>query len=356
MVPRPDERPAPLPSGWSVVDAPFGDIGGLLQQVHKYDPDVVILHHLADPVISDALRSRCPTIEVVHATLCQGEKLFRRGDRLCRHPIGARCLIDWYAGPCGTTPSPIVALGALLAARAHIAALNRLDRVIVGSKYMRDHLLGEGIEPTRISVVDLEGHATPVKDDPLGRQEDSCRLLFVGRVTYNKGLQYLLRALAELDRSFQVEVAGDGWFLPRAKELARDLEIADRTRFLGNVLGADLTRAYQRANLVVVPSIFPEPLGLVVGEARRHGVPAVVSDAGGLQEWADGDPGVVIAPRADASGLASVITRIRERPSIAVRPSRRNSQSLSDAIVLATLEARCHRYTNEDGEGPRVTS
>jgi hypothetical protein len=154
MVPGPDQRPTPAPSSWSVVDAPFGDIGGLLQQVHQYDPEVVILHHLADPAVSDGLRARCPTIEVVHTTLCQGGKLFRRGDRLCRHPVGARCLIDWYAGPCGSTPSRLVAVDALRSARAHIAALSRLDHVIVGSKYMRDYLLGEGIRLERISVVD----------------------------------------------------------------------------------------------------------------------------------------------------------------------------------------------------------
>ena len=189
----------------------------------------------------------------------------------------------------------------------------------------------------------------PVEDRArLGGQKDSCRLLFVGRVNYNKGLQYLLRAVGELDRSFRLEVAGHGWFSPRAKELARDLGISDRTRFLGNVVGADLARAYQRADLVVVPSILPEPLGLVVGEARCHGVPVVVSDAGGLPEWAD-DAGVVVAPRADAQGLASVIRRVREHPSIAAPLSRRNSQSLLDVIVRTVHEARSRRYAGEDG-------
>jgi glycosyltransferase involved in cell wall biosynthesis len=342
MVPRLDQRPTPAPSSWSVVDASFGDIGGLLQQVNQYDPEVVILHHLADPAVSDGLRALRPTIEVVHGPLCQGGKLFRRGDRLCRHPVDARCLVDWYTGPCGPTPNPLVAIDALRSARAHIAALSRLDRVIVGSSYMRDYLLGEGIKLERISVVDLlEGHAMAVEGrSRLGGQKDSCQLLFVGRIGYNKGLQYLLKALAELDRSFRLEVAGDGWYSPRARELARDLGIDDRTGFLGNVVGADLERAYQRADLVVVPSIWPEPLGLVVGEARRYGVPVVVSDAGGLPEWADDDAGVVVAPRADASGLASVIRRVREQPTTAAPPSQRSSESLLDLIVNTVYEAR----------------
>jgi glycosyltransferase involved in cell wall biosynthesis len=143
----------------------------------------------------------------------------------------------------------------------------------------------------------------------------------------------LLAALARLDESFRLEVAGDGWFLPTAKKLAEGLCIADRTRFLGNIVDVELEEAYKRADLVVVPSIGSEGFGLVVGEARRYGLPVVVSETGALPEWAEGDPGVLVAPRADATGLAAVIRGVREHPPERDHLSSRKSPSLADVIV-----------------------
>jgi glycosyltransferase involved in cell wall biosynthesis len=172
----------------------------------------------------------------------------------------------------------------------------------------------------------------PEKRPRVRQADDTFGILFVGRITYNKGLQYLLKALARLESMFRLEVAGQGWYLERAESLAQDLGIRERTLFLGNVVGADLTRAYERSDVVVIPSIWPEPVGLVVGEARMLGVPVVVTDAGGLPEWADGDPGVVVAPRADAAGLAAVIRHVRKQPTIVSNRARRSRRSLSEVV------------------------
>jgi glycosyltransferase involved in cell wall biosynthesis len=220
-------------------------------------------------------------------------------------------------------------------ARAHIAALGRLNHVVVGSVYMREYLIGEGISPELISVVDLgrfgsdDNSTLKVEPDP-----DRYRLLFVGRIVYNKGLQYLLRALAQLDSSYELDVVGEGWFLETAKQLVHRLGVGDRTDFLGELVGDDLAQRYRKADLVVVPSIWPEPVGLVVGEARRHGVSVIVSAAGGLPEWARGDSGVIVAPRADADRLASVIRRTRtDSGTVTVALHRHQRGSLNEMIV-----------------------
>jgi glycosyltransferase involved in cell wall biosynthesis len=204
---------------------------------------------------------------------------------------------------------------------------------------MRDYLAGENIDPNKVAIVDFEGHALHESSPTsgLGRGDrggrESCQLLFVGRVAYSKGLQYLLEAVGQLDSSYCLDVVGDGWFLPKAIRLAQDLGVEERTVFWGRLAGMDLEQAYQRADIVVVPSILPEPLGLVVGEARHRGILVTVSNAGGLPEWAEGDPGVAVAPRADAAGLASTIARVRRWSPIDRPRTARHSQSLSDAII-----------------------
>lgn len=329
----------------SVGITSFAQMDELSDAVRNYGPDLVVLHHVGDGRVTDAVRSLYPTIEVVHTMLCAGSKLFRRGDRLCGHPVGARCLVDWYAGPCGTSPSPLVAARALRSARAYIGGLQRLDAVVVGSTYMRDYLQVEGIHPRRIIVADLGGHRRPMaaSRNTAHSNTGDLSVLFVGRVVYNKGLQYLVKAFQELDATFRLEVAGDGWYAPSVRALADKVQPAGRVRFLGNLTGRDLDLVYSEADVVVVPSLCPEPVGLVVGEARRHGVPVVVSDAGGLPEWADGDPGVVVVPRASASALALALRTLSRSTHAADVSGCRGRDSLSDVVVNSIPTATSRR-------------
>ena len=346
LVSNPLQRPPTSAGGSPVIDVPFDDTDAVITRVHDFHPDLVVLHSVAKPAISDALRVRYRTVEVVHTLLCPGSKLFRRGDEPCGHPVGLRCLVDWYWGPCGPSRNPISALRGVQSAREHIAALCRLDQVLVGSRYMREYLVGEGIPAERISVVRLpHGGPSTNRAHHGERSPEIYRLLFVGRVTYNKGLQYLLSALALLETSFHLDVAGDGWFLPRAMELSHGLGLVDRTRFLGSVAADAVPALYQYTDLVVVPSICPEPVGLVVGEARSHGVPVVVTEAGGLPEWADDDPSVLVAPRADARALAATIEDARRQQRTS-RPRDARDHSLTDAIIGALHAAKPRSFSS----------
>jgi glycosyltransferase involved in cell wall biosynthesis len=67
---------------------------------------------------------------------------------------------------------------------------------------------------------------------------------------------------------------------------------------------------YPTARLVVVPSLWPEPFGLVGPEAMAHGIPVVASRVGGIPEWLDdGEVGFLVEP-GDVQGLADRINRL----------------------------------------------
>lgn len=341
-------------TGWSARPLKVDDIASVLGEVQRFEPDVVVLHHLANEAVHRLLQGRYFTAQVVHTVLCGGNKVFRRHDSLCDHPVGNRCITDWYVGPCGSTRNPLTAVRTLAVARSHIRALGRADSVLVGSEFMRGYLMGEGIAAELVSVVDLQHDAVTDASSPRVRvetelwpgrssSEDLYRLLFVGRMTYVKGLQYLIKALAQLHASFVLDVAGNGWYETRAKELVQELGLGGRVRFLGNVEEAALEAVYDRSDLLVVPSIWPEPVALVVGEARRRGLTVVVSDTGGLPEWAVGDSGVRVAPRADASGLAATLDAVRSGTAASSAPSRAAlppSPRLVDAVTTFVRTAR----------------
>lgn len=278
----------------------------ILEVVSAYRPDCVLLHQMGDGGLLRTLHEDYLTVEFVHIFLCHGSKLFRRHDAVCKHTVGLRCLLDWYVGPCGTKPSPVAAIASLREAREYIRGLRAIDLVVVGSQFMKGYLAGEGLDPDRIEIVDMAAGVSP-PIQPAYRTVTDPLIVCVGRLVYAKGIQYLIRALTLLDSHYRLSVVGDGWYLPALKSLAHKLGLGQRVQFLGVLQEPALSRVMKSAAVGVVPSIYPEPSGLVVAEMRGNGLPVVVTDTGGLKEWASRYPGVYVAEPASAASLAEAI-------------------------------------------------
>jgi glycosyltransferase involved in cell wall biosynthesis len=138
-------------------------------------------------------------------------------------------------------------------------------------------------------------------------------VLFAGRMTDLKGPGLLVNAMAiaakASSRPLKLVMAGDGPERVRLVALARAHGVD--ASFPGWVTGPDLTGLFRGASVVAVPSLWPEPFGLVGLEAALHGVPAVAFDSGGVAEWLhDGISGRLVRERTAAAlgkALASVL-------------------------------------------------
>jgi glycosyltransferase involved in cell wall biosynthesis len=138
-------------------------------------------------------------------------------------------------------------------------------------------------------------------------------LLFVGNAEdYNKGIVYLLRAVAMLPASTNAHLyvvggpAGEQRVAP--DEIAR-LGIGGRVTIAGRVTDGELAAWYRRAQALVSPSLY-EGFGLPAAEAMASGTPVIATDAGALPEVvADGETGIII-PVADAPALAEAIASL----------------------------------------------
>jgi glycosyltransferase involved in cell wall biosynthesis len=111
-------------------------------------------------------------------------------------------------------------------------------------------------------------------------------VLFMGRITRQKGPRFFIRAAARVasdisDARFVVAGAGDQ--MESIRSLTRELGIADRVTFTGFLRGEDVTRAYDCADVYVMPSV-SEPFGLTALEAAARGVPVIVSRTSGVAE------------------------------------------------------------------------
>lgn len=154
-------------------------------------------------------------------------------------------------------------------------------------------------------------------------------ILYVGALEVRKGVDNLLRALAqtEFNGDWRCEVVGGGPTAAPLQALAESLAISERVRFLGPRPSKDVAEAYERASVVVVPSIIgpggrTEGIPTVIMEALAHARPVIASELTGVPELIeDGVTGLLVPP-GDIDALAGALRRVRDDPGRALSMAR----------------------------------
>ena len=148
-------------------------------------------------------------------------------------------------------------------------------------------------------------------------------LVFLGRLVSDKGLAVLLDALSVLRGDAlrpRLTVIGSGPEEEACRELVRRLELESQVTFAGTQRGDALVRCLNAHRVIVVPSTWEEPFGLVALEGLACGLLPVVTDGGGLPE-AIGECGAVVR-RADPRALAAGIARALRDDTLRARVAR----------------------------------
>jgi glycosyltransferase involved in cell wall biosynthesis len=141
-------------------------------------------------------------------------------------------------------------------------------------------------------------------------------LLAVGRLVYYKGFEYLIRAMAQLDATLLL--IGDGPLRHSLKRSARDLGVASRIEFLGEMQPREIVPYFHAADLFVLPSIArSEAFGIVQLEAMACGKPVVNTKLASGVPFAslDGVTGITVEP-ANADALVIAINRLLGDPQL----------------------------------------
>jgi len=165
------------------------------------------------------------------------------------------------------------------AIRGTAVGLN-LDRLIGVSRYICERHVRAGIVPRERAKVIRLG-ARPGASRLRTLADGNVTLGFIGTLSRHKGVVTLLKAFEGADPSWRLVVAGSGPCEPEVLQAAR----ADpRIRYLGHVAGSAKDAFFDELDLVVIPSEWEEPATFVAVEAAVRGIPAVVSERGGLPE------------------------------------------------------------------------
>lgn len=206
----------------------------------------------------------------------------------------------------------------------------RASVVVANSKGLRDlaqrTVPGRKIEivPNGIDLASFRPH-----EESAGRNDGRVRLLFVGRLANQKGLGYLLQAIAQLSeedrRVVELELVGSGPEDETLRSMARELGIRENVRFAGWVPRSEIVKHYQAADAFVFPSL-DEGLPNVVLEAMACGKPIVATDITGNRELVQTGVNGLLVPPADPEALATALDSIMESPDMRVRMGRKSRE------------------------------
>ncbi len=163
------------------------------------------------------------------------------------------------------------------------------DRVLTVSNLIKNRCVHQYfIDPNKISVVynAVEFNQRPALPETFQIKAQDKVVLFLGRVTLQKGPDYFLEAarkVLEVDPNVKFIMAGSGDMLPRMIERAAEMGIGKKVIFPGFVAREEGDKLYRMADLFVMPSV-SEPFGLVPLEAMYQGTPVIISKQSGISE------------------------------------------------------------------------
>jgi len=233
---------------------------------------------------------------------------------------------------------------------AERAAVECADRVIAVSAQMREDVLAHfSVDAERVRIihngVDTVAFRRTERRDALDRHGvRPPYVLFVGRISEQKGIFHLLEAAADLPADTQLVLCASS---PDTKELEARLgaAVAQRSgvRWLNAMLPReDVVQLYSHAALFVCPSVY-EPFGLINLEAMACGIPVVATSVGGITEVVVHDETGWLVPPADPAALAAAMRALLGQPERAAafgRAGRRRveAQFSWERIAERTLE------------------
>jgi glycosyltransferase involved in cell wall biosynthesis len=293
----------------------------LMEKSQHWKPDVVYSNGLVSPALESALLASFPAVMYAHGyygTCGTGAKCHSFPIvEPCKRQFGKMCLLLHLPRRCGGL-NPITAWSYYRVQDKRRQLFPIYRAVMVASRYMVREFEANGVCPEKLRLAPYPTTDILPQAQPPALRSLSRKILYLGRLTKQKGLDHLLNAIPKAQQTLGAEisltVAGTG----PAEETFRAL--AQRSKLQVEFVGwADRDKRIamlRETDLLAVPSLWPEPFGLVGLEAACLAVPAVAFDVGGISDWLETGITGEIAPGNPPSpeGLAGAIFRALQDP------------------------------------------
>jgi len=243
----------------------------------------------------------------------------------------------------------------------------RFTSLIATSDTVKRAYVRAGCPPERIEVIDnaVDAGFLRAPGEAPGRHARPV-LMYAGRLCAEKGVTVALHSVDQLVHRHGIDVemrifgAGDPRYEQRLRELVASRSLERHVVFCGLVPRERLIAAYDEADVVLVPSLWQEPFGLVVLEAMARGAAVVASDAGALAAVVrDGENGRVV-PAGDADAMAIAVRELlrddRERGRLGAAGRRAVEERYTLDVCVSRVERHLERARALDLQESRWTA
>lgn len=293
-----------------------------LNGLRAWRPDIIYSHKVEDPHLEASTIAIAPAVYFAHdhQGMCISGLRTHRFPVIkpCHRNFDQKCLVNYFPRRCGgLNPVTMLKLYSLQSKRQKL--LTKYRAIVTHSEHMLEELVKHGVPKQRVSLIPFligDTESTLPCDARIDKADD--HLIFIGRMELPKGPQILLNALPgilkKLRRPVRLTLVGDGRMRLRLEQRARDLQArydSVTIHFTGWLTRNQINNLLDDSDLLVVPSLWPEPFGLVGPEAGLRGVPAAAFDVGGISDWLENGVSGYLAPGnpPTSKGLGDAIVR-----------------------------------------------
>lgn len=273
------------------------------QILKEFKPDIVHLNNflnIASPSVLCCLKN-IPTILTIHdySILCPtGFRMF--ASKICNLSFGKNCIK--CIGIKGYYYEKIKR-------KIRKRLFKNIDLIITPSIKLKKDLMNAGI-------FNIRHIYTGIKLLKYSKSIEGNNLLYVGRLSKEKGVEYLLKAMIGITKKIptvHLNITGSGPEKKNLEELVKQLKLKN-VSFIGQIPNKEIEQYYRMSNLIIVPSICEEVFPLVGIEAMSVGRPVIGSRVGGIPEWLDdGKTGFLVNPGNSAQIAEKVIQLFSNR-------------------------------------------
>jgi len=275
----------------------------LFATAKNFGLDILHLHRPVGVLPDD----RVPTVRTMHGnqgSCPSGSRYLKRTGQPCNRAYSiSGCLWGHLVDHCGSRrPHKTWANFQRIEREQELAAV--LPTLTV-SRFLKEQMIRSGCPEENLHVLHSPAPDVARSFSP-PPQGDVPHFVFAGRIEPKKGIDWLLRAVAEVESTIHLDIAGTGdeEAMSQVTRLVSDLDLQGHVTFHGWLDEDEVYALIERARALVFPSVWHEPAGLVTLEAAALGRAVIASEVGGIPEYATDEFALRVEPR-DVGGLAA---------------------------------------------------
>jgi glycosyltransferase involved in cell wall biosynthesis len=266
-------------------------------------PGIIHIHNFPHLGVLENLTTKCPLVRTVHSyeNLCRSRMKMLPDDSICNYPMGRKC-----EEICGLENN----FHSVRVRAENKLMKKKFSKIIAISTWIKAVLVMNGFPDKKIVTIPNFTNLTPQGQETPEENE----ILFVGRITPEKGIEKLIHAVAKTKSKPLLNIVGANGILGQS---SYDKHLLSEAHNFGVNIKINpwaekekLRLAYHRAKVVVLSSIWPEPFGLVGIEAMMHKKPVVGFDVGGVRDWLEDGVTGYIVPHLSTDTLAERIEQL----------------------------------------------